>query len=169
VAQLIWVNESTAVSIDDEPPNIGGRQETSMKVLLAVDGSVYTKRMLAYLAAHDEFLGTRCEYTVLTVVPTIPPHAARHVPSLDLKNYYQDEAEGVLAPVKSFVAQQGWKVEFQHRKGHPAEVVASVATEGKFDLLVLGSHGHSALGNLLLGSVTTRVLAHCTTPMLVVR
>ena len=30
-----------------------------MKVLVAVDGSSYSKRMLAYLAAHDEWLGDR--------------------------------------------------------------------------------------------------------------
>lgn len=140
-----------------------------MKVLLAVDGSAYTKRMLAYLAAHDELLGARPEYTVLTVVPKIPPHAAKHVPSLDLQSYYQDEADAVLKPVKSFVAQQGWKAEFQHQKGHPAELIASAATEGKFDLLVLGSHGHSALGNLVIGSVATSVLAHCKTPVLLIR
>jgi nucleotide-binding universal stress UspA family protein len=140
-----------------------------MKVLLAVDGSKCTKRMLAYLAAHEEFLGARSEYTVLTVVPKIPPHAARHLRPLDLNNYYQDEADSVLAPVKSFIAQQGWKAEFLHQEGHPAEVIASAATEGKFDLLVLGSHGHSVLGNLVIGSVATGVLAHCKTPVLLIR
>ena len=140
-----------------------------MKVLLAVDGSAYTKRMLAYLAAHSELLGAGCEYTVLTAVPKIPPHAARNLPSVDLQAYYRDEAEAVLAPVKAFVAQQGWKVAFQHESGNPAELIATTANEGKFDLLVLGSHGHTALGNLVMGSVTTRVLAHCTTPMLLIR
>jgi nucleotide-binding universal stress UspA family protein len=140
-----------------------------MKVLLAVDGSAYTKRMLAYLAAHDELLGARCEYTVLTVVPKIAPHAARHIPSVDLRTYYRDEAEAVLAPVRAFVAQQGWSATFKHDTGHPADVIATAATEGKFDLLVLGSHGHSAISNLVLGSVTTRVLAHCKTPLLLIR
>jgi hypothetical protein len=28
-----------------------------MKILVAADGSAYTKRVLAYLAAHDEWLG----------------------------------------------------------------------------------------------------------------
>ena len=50
-----------------------------MKVLLAVDGSDYTKRMLAYLAAHRELLGPGHEYTAVTVVTRIPPHAARHI------------------------------------------------------------------------------------------
>ena len=47
-----------------------------MKILIAADGSTYTKRMLAYLAAHDEWLGDRHAYTVLNVVPAIPARAA---------------------------------------------------------------------------------------------
>jgi len=33
----------------------------------------------------------------------------------------------------------------------------------------MGSHGHSALGALLLGSVTSQVLAQCRVPVLIVR
>ena len=40
-----------------------------MKVLVAADGSRFSKRALAYLAAHDEWLGAQHDYTVLTVVP----------------------------------------------------------------------------------------------------
>ena len=40
-----------------------------MKILVAVDGSDYTKRMLAYLAAHDEWLGDHHEYTLVHAVP----------------------------------------------------------------------------------------------------
>ena len=46
-----------------------------MKILLAVDGSDYTKRMLAYLATHEEMLGKADSFTALTVVPAIPPRA----------------------------------------------------------------------------------------------
>ena len=73
-----------------------------MKVLLAVDGSAYTKRMLAYLAAHDELLGGRAEYTVLTVVPDIPPHAAQFLSSANIDAYYRTEGDEVLNPVKAF-------------------------------------------------------------------
>jgi nucleotide-binding universal stress UspA family protein len=44
-----------------------------------------------------------------------------------------------------------------------------VAEDGKFDLVVMGSHGHSALANLVMGSVATQVLAHCKVPVLLVR
>lgn len=43
------------------------------------------------------------------------------------------------------------------------------AKQGEFDLLVMGSHGHGALGNLVMGSVATKVMATCTTPILIVR
>ncbi|MNY73767.1 Universal stress protein family protein [compost metagenome] len=53
--------------------------------------------------------------------------------------------------------------------GSAGELIAKTATAGKFDMVVMGSHGHSALGNLVMGSVTTQVLAHCQVPVLLVR
>ena len=48
-------------------------------------------------------------------------------------------------------------------------MIAKMADSGKFDLLMMGSHGHGLLGNLVLGSVVTKVLAKCGTPVLLVR
>ena len=140
-----------------------------MKILLAVDGSPYTKRMLAFLAARDDFLGGNHEYTVITVTPKVPPHAASFFSGSDLQDYYRDETETVLAPVRAFLTQLGWKVHYRSEAGNPAELIASTADVGHFDLLVLGSHGQSAIGNLVLGSVATGVLARCTTPVLLIR
>ena len=55
-----------------------------MNILLAVDGSPYTKRMLGYIAAHDEFVGAANEFTAITVVPAIPPHVQRYISREDL-------------------------------------------------------------------------------------
>ena len=46
-----------------------------MKILLAVDGSEYTKKMLAYLTTHDELFSTNNRYTLLTVSAQLPPRA----------------------------------------------------------------------------------------------
>lgn len=139
-----------------------------MKLLLAVDGSDYTKRMLAWLAAHDEMFAEATEHHVLTVVTAIP----RETGFFDLGDpaaYYRDQAEAVLRPVRAFVAQQGWRASLEQREGHPAETIAEVADKGRYDLIVIGSHGHSALGNLVLGSVATGVLVRCKAPVLVIR
>ena len=50
-----------------------------------------------------------------------------------------------------------------------AHGIAQTAHDEKADLVVMGSHGHGALRKIILGSVTTRVLAEATVPVLVVR
>jgi nucleotide-binding universal stress UspA family protein len=140
-----------------------------MKILIAADGSDYTQHMLAYLAAHDEWLGAKHQYTVLTVVPGVPPRAAAVIAKDDLAAYYQDEAEKVLAPIRAFFKQNHIDATFQGEHGHAAEVIAAAADAGKFDLLIMGSHGHSTLGSLVMGSVATKVLAQCGVPVLLVR
>lgn len=140
-----------------------------MKVLVAVDGSVYTKRMLAYLAAHDEFLGDRHQYTVLTVVAPLPGRATVVLDRDIVRSYYGEEAEKIFKPIRSFFARQGIAANFVSRVGVASELIARQATTGKFDLLIMGSHGHGKLGGLVMGSVATKVLANCKTPLLLVR
>ena len=140
-----------------------------MKILLAVDGSAYTKRMLSYIAAHEELLGPGHDYTLFTVALRVPPHAARFVDQDTRDGYYRDEIEKVLAPLRAFAAQQGWRIRTQTAVGHVADEIAQAATADKFDLIVMGTHGHTALVNVVLGSVPTAVLARCSTPVLLIR
>jgi nucleotide-binding universal stress UspA family protein len=139
-----------------------------MRVLLAVDGSVYTRRMLAYLAAHDEFLGG-ARFTLLTVVSPVPPHAREFIDERNLERYCVDEANHVLDPLARFAERSGWRHTLERRSGDPADAIVKAAIAGGHDLIVMGSHGHCALANVLLGSVTTRVLALSKTPVLVIR
>lgn len=140
-----------------------------MKILLAVDGSSYTKKMLAYLATHDELFTSGNEYTVLTVLPALPPRVRGAVGKEIVDNYYADESGKVLNPVSKFLqrhhidAKSVWKI------GLAGEAIARTADAGKYDLIVMGSHGHGALANLVMGSVATQVLAHCGVPVLLVR
>lgn len=141
-----------------------------MKILVAVDGSSFTKRMLAYLAAHDEWLGTGHEYTVLHVVPPIPARAAAVVEPAVLKAYYDESGEKVLRPIRTYFAKKaGPKVSYVAKTGVAADVIAQLAQKGHHDLVVMGSHGHGTLGSLVMGSVATKVLAHCKVPVLLVR
>ena len=140
-----------------------------MKILVAVDGSSFTKRMLAYLTAHDEFPGRGHEYTVLHTVPPVPPRAAAVLDKATLDGYYQDEAEKVFKPIRTFLTKQGLDAKFVYKVGHAAETIAAFAEKGKYDLMVMGSHGHGSLTNLVMGSVATKVLAKCAVPVLLVR
>jgi nucleotide-binding universal stress UspA family protein len=139
-----------------------------MKILIAVDGSPYTRRMLDYLASND-WLCSGHALTVLAVVPPLPHRAAAFAGRDLAQSYYEDDAEQVLRPVREFMQAHGMAPAFIHKVGHPAECIAHVATESGHDLVVLGSHGHGTVGNLVLGSVATKVLAMCRTPALLIR
>jgi nucleotide-binding universal stress UspA family protein len=140
-----------------------------MKILLAADGSPFTKKMLAYVAAHDEWLGARHRYTVVHVAPKIPPHAASFLARDVVDTYYADESEKVFKPIRTFFAKHGLQAEFVAQSGQAGETIAKLADDGSFDLLMMGSHGHGQLGNLVMGSVATRVVAGCRVPVLLVR
>ena len=140
-----------------------------MKILVPVDGSAFTKRMLAYLAAHDEWMGGAHQYTVLHAVHAISSHAASVLDKNVLHDYYRDESEKVFKPIRTFFKKQGLEATFVSKVGHASEAIASLAQKGKFDLIVMGSHGQGTLTNLVMGSVATKVLASCSTPVLLVR
>ena len=141
-----------------------------MKILVAVDGSPYTKRMLGYLAAHDEWLGGAHQYTALHSVPAVPTRAAKVIDKATLQSYYDQEGEKVIKPIRTFFSKKrDLKVDFMVKSGPAADNIVAIATKGGYDMVIMGSHGHSTLGNLVMGSVATKVLAHCKTPVLLVR
>lgn len=140
-----------------------------MKILLAIDGSDYTKRMLAYLIEHEEWSKAGHDFTVFHVVLPVPHRAAAFAGPDIVHGYYEDDARIVIEPVRAMLAEHGIAATFVHKIGHPADEIAAFAQKGRFDLLVMGSRGHGALTNLVLGSVANKVLASCTTPVLLVR
>ncbi len=140
-----------------------------MKILLAVDGSSYTKKMLAYLTTHDTLFTPDNDYTVITVRPALPARAAAVVGKSVVDDYLREESEKILAPVTKFLLRHGIDAKSSWKTGAVGESIARFAETQKFDLVVLGSHGHGALANLVMGSVATQVLAHCRVPVLLVR
>jgi nucleotide-binding universal stress UspA family protein len=141
----------------------------AVKILIPVDGSAYTKRALAYLVAHDEWLGAAHRYTVLHVSSPLPGRAAAALDRQQVEDYYLSTSEQVFKPIRTFLDRHGIDATFVAKVGDPAETIARLADGRKFDLLVMGSHGHGNLGNLVLGSVATKVLAGCKVAVLVVR
>jgi nucleotide-binding universal stress UspA family protein len=140
-----------------------------MKILLAVDGSKYSKKMLAYLSTHEALLSPNHEYTVFTAQPALPPRARAAVGKEVAESYYAEECEKTLGPISKFLLRHGIDAKTTWKVGPAGASIAKLAETGKFDLVVMGSHGHSALGNLVMGSVATQVLAHCEVPVLLVR
>ena len=140
-----------------------------MNILLAVDGSTYTKKMLAYLATHEEMLGASHQYTAITVQAALPPRARAALGKATVEAYYAEEGEKVLSPVTKFLLRHKVNAKTLMKVGPVGETIAKAAEAGAYDMVVMGTHGHGALGKLVMGSVSTQVLANCSVPVLLVR
>lgn len=140
-----------------------------MKILLAVDGSEYTTKMLDYVCSHRALFDPSHEYVLFYAQAPLPPHARQHLAASLVHDYYHDEAEKVLQPALARLSAEGLKATSQWKTGSAGETIGAVADDGKFDMVIMGTHGHGSLARLVMGSVTTQVLAHCGVPVLLIR
>ena len=74
-----------------------------------------------------------------------------------------------LSAVEREVLSKGIKAKAFFRVGHPLEEIISVANEPEVDIVLIGSHGCSAIKRLLLGSTTARVIEHARCTVMVVK
>ena len=124
-----------------------------MKILLAIDGSSYTKKMLAYLVTHEEtFTANNNEFTLFTAHPALPARARTALGKSVVDQYHAEDAERVLAPVSKFLLRHGIDARSVWKVGQAGEAIANFAQAGKFDLVLMGSHGHGAFTNLALAA-----------------
>lgn len=140
-----------------------------MRILLAIDGSDYSKKMLAYMSAHESLFSAAHDYTLLNVQAALPGRARTLLGKETVERYYATEAEKVLSTASKFLLRHAIDAKSITKVGHAAQTIAKIAEQGKYDLLVMGSHGTGALMKLVMGSVATEVLAHCKVPVLLVR
>ena len=146
-----------------------------MKILIAYDGSACAEAALDDLQRAG--LPENAEAVVMSVtevwLPAPPPSSleivelarAVHVPS-DMTRIYSHDSAAVLAAqrladraaLRLRTNFPGWEITSQIAVGSPRRELVHQADQWKPDLIVLGSHGHSMLGRLVLGSVSQGVL-----------
>jgi len=137
------------------------------KVLIPVDGSESSKKALEYGVVLAETAGATV--TVLEVIEEFGP----------LPGYYeaapmgQDRVKWVseqrFEKVHTILEKAKVKWDRKVVEGYAAEQICDVASEGKYDLIVIGSRGMSGLGRFLIGSVSDRVVHHAPCSVTVVR
>jgi nucleotide-binding universal stress UspA family protein len=81
----------------------------------------------------------------------------------------EQEARANLIAVEKEVLSRGIKAKACFRVGHPFEEIVSAANDPEVDMVIIGSHGCSAIKQLLLGSTVTRVVERARCPVLVVK
>ncbi|RYF36544.1 MAG: universal stress protein [Comamonadaceae bacterium] len=140
-----------------------------MKILLAADGSSFTKKALAFLVTHPELLGADGEVAVLHVQYAMPPRVTAMVGAGAVHDYYKEEAGKVLAPIEDFLKRHELRFTCDWLVGQPAPEIIAAAEKRKTHMIIMGTHGHGLLGRALMGSVAQKVLVASTVPVLLVK
>jgi len=140
-----------------------------MKIILAADGSSYTKKALAFLVTHSEIAGGDGHVVVVNVQPAMPPRVKSMVGAAAVNDYHADEAAKVLKPIEKFLQRHDIAYTVRWTVGNPGQEIVKAAKKEKAHMVVMGTHGHGILGRALLGSVAQNVLTGCDIPVLLVK
>ena len=110
----------------------------------------------------------KAENALLTLVH-IADSASSQVYSKDVYDEHTREDEQYLLEIAEEVRSSGVVVEIALPHGDPARELVSYIASHKVDMLVMGSHGHRLLGDILLGETVDPVRHQVKIPVLVVR
>jgi len=140
-----------------------------MKILLAVDGSEYTKKAAAFLVTHERLASPEDELVVLHVQTAVPPRVKTMLGASAIRSYHSDEAAKVLAPLERFLKRHDLNFRTVWVVGSPAVEVVRIAKQEGVHMIVMGTHGHGVIGRALMGSVAQNVVSECDIPVLLVK
>lgn len=141
-----------------------------MKILLAADGSEYTKRAARHLVDHLAWFAKPPEIHLLHVRPPLPyPGAAARIGKKAIDEYERAESRAALAVAEKILDKAAIAYQSAWSVGDVATAIGTYAKKHGIDLVVVGSHGHGALATLALGSVATKIIASIKQPVLIVR
>ena len=140
-----------------------------MRILFAADGAKQTKKALAYLATHESMVGTDGELVVLNVQPAMPSRVQRMLSDAACQEYYGEQADAVLNPIKRFLDRHAMRYRCSWVVGSAADEIVRASKRERSHLIVMGTHGRGFVGRVMMGSVAQRVIAQSEIPSILVK
>jgi len=143
------------------------------KILYPTDFSDVSKKALDYIK-QLKGAGT-IEVVVLHVIDEREIEHIAHLPELnvsieELEKHKREYAEQEMKAIETELKNSGFKVKTRIDKGIPFRDILKAEVEEKdVSVVVLGSHGKSCITEMLLGSVSEKVVRKSSKPVLVVR
>lgn len=144
-------------------------------ILVPTDGSTTAQK--AVMFAVDLAKQLNASIVVLSIIDN-RSLIAQTVPAVDtqmhviepIEDYLREAAKEYVGEIKVLCDESDVQSRTVITTGHPVEEIVKEARKSKVSLIIMGSHGRSALAAAVLGSVTYGVIHHETeVPVLIVR
>lgn len=140
-----------------------------MTFVVPVDGSEYADRAVRYLIKLAGSQTPEAIHLVNVRKPIDAWEVRRFLTDEEIEATQRREGEHDMASARALLDEAGIAYNTHVLIGPIAPTIASFATEQGCDAIVMGSHGRGELGNLLLGSIATKVIHLTTIPVTLVR
>ena len=112
-----------------------------------------------------ELGGIEAKYTLIHVVETV----GAMIYGKNIDDHETTIDEKLLREYKDILSQKGFKVKIKLGFGKPHKVIPEIISKGKFDVLVMGTHGHTGFKDLLFGTTVDKLRHKISIPLFIVR
>ncbi len=142
--------------------------ERSGKILVAVDGSAFSRRALAYLLRHRGVVAADGPITLLHVALSIGGGFLK-LKKREERQLLDAEHDRALRSARRLLTRVHVPWQEVRAQGNAGNEIAAYARRHNPALIVMGSQGHGIMAGLLLGSATQKTIGRCRVPVLIVK
>jgi nucleotide-binding universal stress UspA family protein len=138
------------------------------KVLVPVDGSDNSYRALDVALLLSEKLGAKV--TAIHVIEVIPVlHIQSEKLLRELLDAYKKESQLMLSKCSEIATRKGLSINTKLLQGNVGSTILDFCEKEKYDSIVMGSRGMGKFKELVLGSVSSKVVHHSSCPVMIIR
>ena len=134
-------------------------------ILVAVDGSESANK------AFDRsiYLAQKCNSTIDLIHVVQCEVGGDSANTFEIIDELKDKAQRMLEEYRIQAKKNNIPIQITIMQGDPAKVIIEHAKSKNYDLIVMGTRGRSSFQELLIGSVSQKVMHHASCPVMVVR
>ena len=141
------------------------------KVLLPIDGSECALRGVALVISKRSLYAKpeNLEIHLVNVQASFSHDVSRFINQEQIAAFHQEESEKLMRGSCALLDAAGAKYTCHHKVGNVAEEITELADTLNCNQIVMGTHGRGALTDLLMGSITLKVIHLSKIPILLVK
>ena len=138
------------------------------KILVPVDGSDISYRALDSALFLSERLGSKI--TAIHVIEKVRTVYIQSQKILDqILETHKNESQKILDECSSIATKKGIAINTTLLEGNPASTILEFSQMEKYEVIIIGSRGMGHFKELILGSVSSKILHHSLCPVLLIR
>lgn len=112
-----------------------------------------------------ELGGTEANYTLIHIVETV----GAIMYGENIKDHETHIDEKLLLDYQEILIQKGFKVNYELGFGKPHKIIPKIINEGNYDILVMGTHGHTGFKDLIFGTTVDQLRHKINIPLFIVK